>query len=186
MCSGFSLSLFLSALTYFCIFFSSSLYSHLHTATHSLSPLPSLYLPSLLFYPSPLHNPTHSFLTPFYPPVSTFDPSLGSFSNSTVTVVELVDQQRVLRTGCLVTGVHTPPIRRNSKLATLGRIFKPWKWRKKKNEKLKQSSTGTVLGGWVAGEVLIEGGCRFPSSHPQTDAHTFKCPRLLISSNELG
>ncbi|XP_038138969.1 phosphatase and actin regulator 3a isoform X3 [Cyprinodon tularosa] len=59
--------------------------------------------------------------------------------------VELVDQQRVLRTGCLVTGVHTPPIRRNSKLATLGRIFKPWKWRKKKNEKLKQSSTDVAL-----------------------------------------
>uniref|UniRef100_A0A3B3BC56 Phosphatase and actin regulator n=1 Tax=Oryzias melastigma TaxID=30732 RepID=A0A3B3BC56_ORYME len=57
-----------------------------------------------------------------------------------------VDQQRVLRTGCLVTGVHTPPIRRNSKLASLGRIFKPWKWRKKKNEKLKQSSTGTEFG----------------------------------------
>uniref|UniRef100_A0A3P9KXL6 Phosphatase and actin regulator n=1 Tax=Oryzias latipes TaxID=8090 RepID=A0A3P9KXL6_ORYLA len=59
---------------------------------------------------------------------------------------KLVDQQRVLRTGCLVSGVHTPPIRRNSKLASLGRIFKPWKWRKKKNEKLKQSSTGTVFG----------------------------------------
>ncbi|XP_029292241.1 phosphatase and actin regulator 3a isoform X2 [Cottoperca gobio] len=59
--------------------------------------------------------------------------------------VELVDQQRVLRTGCLVSGVHTPPIRRNSKLATLGRIFKPWKWRKKKNEKLKQSSTDVAL-----------------------------------------
>ncbi|KAJ0036904.1 hypothetical protein NQD34_005581, partial [Periophthalmus magnuspinnatus] len=55
------------------------------------------------------------------------------------------DQQRVLRTGCLVTGVHTPPIRRNSKLATLGRLFKPWKWRKKKNEKLKQSSTGNMF-----------------------------------------
>ncbi len=27
-------------------------------------------------------------------------------------------------------------------LATLGRIFRPWKWRKKKNDKLKQSSTG--------------------------------------------
>uniref|UniRef100_A0A3Q0SXK4 Phosphatase and actin regulator n=1 Tax=Amphilophus citrinellus TaxID=61819 RepID=A0A3Q0SXK4_AMPCI len=63
-----------------------------------------------------------------------------------------VDQQRVLRTGCLVTGVHTPPIRRNSKLATLGRIFKPWKWRKKKNEKLKQSSTGMGRTGvWVEG-----------------------------------
>ncbi|XP_068608121.1 phosphatase and actin regulator 3a [Brachionichthys hirsutus] len=59
--------------------------------------------------------------------------------------VELVDQQRVLRTGCLVTGVHTPPIRRNSKLASLGRIFKPWKWRKKKNDKLKQSSTDVAL-----------------------------------------
>ncbi|XP_034732408.1 phosphatase and actin regulator 3a isoform X1 [Etheostoma cragini] len=59
--------------------------------------------------------------------------------------VELMDQQMVLRTGCLVSGVHTPPIRRNSKLATLGRIFKPWKWRKKKNEKLKQSSTDVAL-----------------------------------------
>ncbi|KAM6983180.1 phosphatase and actin regulator 3a isoform 2-T2 [Tautogolabrus adspersus] len=58
---------------------------------------------------------------------------------------DLVDQQRVLRTGCLVTGVHSSPIRRNSKLATLGRIFKPWKWRKKKNEKLKQSSTDVAL-----------------------------------------
>uniref|UniRef100_A0AAV2LXW8 Uncharacterized protein n=1 Tax=Knipowitschia caucasica TaxID=637954 RepID=A0AAV2LXW8_KNICA len=59
--------------------------------------------------------------------------------------VEVADQQRVLRTGCLVTGVHTPPIRRNSKLATIGRLFKPWKWRKKKNEKLKQSSTDVAL-----------------------------------------
>uniref|UniRef100_A0A3B4A2W4 Phosphatase and actin regulator n=1 Tax=Periophthalmus magnuspinnatus TaxID=409849 RepID=A0A3B4A2W4_9GOBI len=59
--------------------------------------------------------------------------------------IELVHGQRVLRTGCLVTGVHTPPIRRNSKLATLGRLFKPWKWRKKKNEKLKQSSTGNMF-----------------------------------------
>lgn len=64
------------------------------------------------------------------------------FFSLTVAAVDLVDQQRVLRSGCLVTGVHTPPIRRNSKLASLGRIFKPWKWRKKKNEKLKQSSTG--------------------------------------------
>ncbi|XP_041112753.1 phosphatase and actin regulator 3-like isoform X2 [Polyodon spathula] len=52
-----------------------------------------------------------------------------------------MDQQRALHSGCLVSGVRTPPIRRNSKLATLGRIFKPWKWRKKKNDKLKQNST---------------------------------------------
>ncbi|MBN3309069.1 PHAR3 regulator, partial [Amia calva] len=55
--------------------------------------------------------------------------------------VDVMDQQRALHSGCLVSGVRTPPIRRNSKLATLGRIFKPWKWRKKKNEKLKQNST---------------------------------------------
>uniref|UniRef100_A0A3Q1GH81 Phosphatase and actin regulator n=1 Tax=Acanthochromis polyacanthus TaxID=80966 RepID=A0A3Q1GH81_9TELE len=69
-----------------------------------------------------------------------------------------VDQQRVLRTGCLVSGVHTPPIRRNSKLATLGRIFKPWKWRKKKNEKLKQSSTGRGQAfGWRVKGMLLRG-----------------------------
>ncbi|XP_042589424.1 phosphatase and actin regulator 3-like isoform X3 [Cyprinus carpio] len=53
-----------------------------------------------------------------------------------------MDQHRALHSSCLVSGVRTPPIRRNSKLASLGRIFKPWKWRKKKNEKLRQGSTG--------------------------------------------
>uniref|UniRef100_A0A3Q3NFV9 Phosphatase and actin regulator n=1 Tax=Mastacembelus armatus TaxID=205130 RepID=A0A3Q3NFV9_9TELE len=49
-----------------------------------------------------------------------------------------MDQQRVLHS---VSGVRTPPVRRNSKLASLGRIFKPWKWRKKKSEKLRPSGT---------------------------------------------
>ncbi|XP_053722891.1 phosphatase and actin regulator 3b isoform X1 [Synchiropus splendidus] len=53
---------------------------------------------------------------------------------------DMMDQQRALHSGCLVSGVRTPPVRRNSKLASLGRIFKPWKWRKKKNEKLKPST----------------------------------------------
>uniref|UniRef100_A0A8C6WW48 Phosphatase and actin regulator n=1 Tax=Neogobius melanostomus TaxID=47308 RepID=A0A8C6WW48_9GOBI len=51
-----------------------------------------------------------------------------------------MDQQRALHSGCHVSGVRTPPVRRNSKLANLGRIFKPWKWRKKKNEKLKPAA----------------------------------------------
>uniref|UniRef100_A0A3B3UDM4 Phosphatase and actin regulator 3b n=1 Tax=Poecilia latipinna TaxID=48699 RepID=A0A3B3UDM4_9TELE len=46
-----------------------------------------------------------------------------------------MDQQRALHSGGLVSGIRTPPVRRNSKLASLGRIFKPWKWRKKKSEK---------------------------------------------------
>ncbi|XP_055077918.1 phosphatase and actin regulator 3b isoform X2 [Periophthalmus magnuspinnatus] len=53
---------------------------------------------------------------------------------------DVMDQQRSLHSGCLVSGVRTPPVRRNSKLASLGRIFKPWKWRKKKNEKLKPAA----------------------------------------------
>lgn len=50
------------------------------------------------------------------------------------------------RSEYLVSGTRTPPVRRNSKLATLGRIFKPWKWRKKKNEKLKQTTSGEHRG----------------------------------------
>ncbi|XP_019122868.1 phosphatase and actin regulator 3b isoform X1 [Larimichthys crocea] len=57
---------------------------------------------------------------------------------------DVMDQQRVLHSGCLVSGVRTPPVRRNSKLASLGRIFKPWKWRKKKNEKLKPTASESV------------------------------------------
>ncbi|XP_063815442.1 phosphatase and actin regulator 3 isoform X7 [Pseudophryne corroboree] len=55
---------------------------------------------------------------------------------------EEMAQSSALRTEYLMSGMRTPPARRNSKLATLGRIFKPWKWRKKKSEKLKQSSAG--------------------------------------------
>ncbi|KAM8945742.1 phosphatase and actin regulator 3 [Pelodytes ibericus] len=53
---------------------------------------------------------------------------------------EEMAQSAALRSEYLVSGIRTPPARRNSKLATLGRIFKPWKWRKKKNEKMKQTS----------------------------------------------
>ncbi|XP_023397102.1 phosphatase and actin regulator 3 isoform X3 [Loxodonta africana] len=52
-----------------------------------------------------------------------------------------MDQTPPVRSECLISGIRTPPVRRNSKLATLGRIFKPWKWRKKKNEKLKQTTS---------------------------------------------
>ncbi|XP_053287239.1 LOW QUALITY PROTEIN: phosphatase and actin regulator 1-like [Pleuronectes platessa] len=45
-----------------------------------------------------------------------------------------------MRSDSLVPGTHTPPIRRRSKFANLGRLFKPWKWRKKKSEKFKQTS----------------------------------------------
>ncbi|XP_063104162.1 phosphatase and actin regulator 3 isoform X2 [Cavia porcellus] len=52
-----------------------------------------------------------------------------------------MDRTPAVRSEYLVSGIRTPPVRRNSKLATLGRIFKPWKWRKKKTEKLKQTTS---------------------------------------------
>ncbi|XP_056588550.1 phosphatase and actin regulator 3a [Triplophysa dalaica] len=74
------------------------------------------------------------------------DPNILSESGIDLShSADVMEQQQVLRSSCLVSGVHTPPIRRHSKLATLGRIFRPWKWRKKKNEKLKQSSTDVAL-----------------------------------------
>lgn len=55
---------------------------------------------------------------------------------------EEVERLAAMRSDSLVPGTHTPPIRRRSKFATLGRLFKPWKWRKKKSEKFKQTSAG--------------------------------------------
>lgn len=58
---------------------------------------------------------------------------------------EEVERLAAMRSDSLVPGTHTPPIRRRSKFANLGRIFKPWKWRKKKSEKFKHTSAGKVI-----------------------------------------
>ncbi|XP_036680146.1 phosphatase and actin regulator 3 isoform X4 [Balaenoptera musculus] len=74
------------------------------------------------------------------------DPSVLTDSSATSSAdagenPDEMDQTPPVRSEYLVSGIRTPPVRRNSKLATLGRIFKPWKWRKKKNEKLKQTTS---------------------------------------------
>ncbi|MEE6511405.1 hypothetical protein FKM82_017884 [Ascaphus truei] len=69
------------------------------------------------------------------------DPSiLNENGSESEDSTEEMAQSPALRSEYLLSGMRTPPARRNSKLATLGRIFKPWKWRKKKSEKLKQTS----------------------------------------------
>lgn len=65
-----------------------------------------------------------------------------SFSGKTA---EEVERLAAMRSDSLVPGTHTPPIRRRSKFANLGRIFKPWKWRKKKSEKFKHTSAGEII-----------------------------------------
>uniref|UniRef100_A0A9J8D601 Phosphatase and actin regulator n=1 Tax=Cyprinus carpio carpio TaxID=630221 RepID=A0A9J8D601_CYPCA len=58
----------------------------------------------------------------------------------TLQTAEGAERLAAMRSDSLVPGTHTPPIRRRSKLASLGRLFKPWKWRKKKSDKFKQTS----------------------------------------------
>ncbi|XP_066533394.1 phosphatase and actin regulator 1 isoform X2 [Hoplias malabaricus] len=58
----------------------------------------------------------------------------------TLHTAEGAERLAAMRSDSLVPGTHTPPIRRRSRLATLGRLFKPWKWRKKKSDKFKQTS----------------------------------------------
>ncbi|XP_006896986.1 PREDICTED: phosphatase and actin regulator 3 [Elephantulus edwardii] len=71
-----------------------------------------------------------------------------------------MDPAPPVRSECLISGTRTPPARRNSRLATLGRIFKPWKWRKKKNEKLKQTTSALEkkMAGRQGREELIKKG----------------------------
>ena len=39
----------------------------------------------------------------------------------------------------------TPPSERKSKLSTLGKIFRPWKWkRKKKSERIEKTAVGEL------------------------------------------
>ncbi|XP_048377296.1 phosphatase and actin regulator 1 isoform X2 [Stegostoma tigrinum] len=65
---------------------------------------------------------------------------LGNVDWEQLFEAEEVERLAAMRSESLVPGTHTPPIRRRSKFATLGRLFKPWKWRKKKSEKFKQTS----------------------------------------------
>uniref|UniRef100_A0A8C0Z899 Phosphatase and actin regulator n=1 Tax=Cyanistes caeruleus TaxID=156563 RepID=A0A8C0Z899_CYACU len=64
----------------------------------------------------------------------------SSIETENATAAEEVERLAAMRSDSLVPGTHTPPIRRRSKFATLGRLFKPWKWRKKKSEKFKHTS----------------------------------------------
>ncbi|XP_043085687.1 phosphatase and actin regulator 1 isoform X2 [Puntigrus tetrazona] len=54
---------------------------------------------------------------------------------------EEVEKLASVHAESLGSGSLAAPIHCRSRLASLGRLFKPWKWRKKKSEKFKQRST---------------------------------------------
>ncbi|XP_067308404.1 phosphatase and actin regulator 1 isoform X4 [Pseudorasbora parva] len=63
-------------------------------------------------------------------------PFLRHTGRSVSLRTEEVEKLASIRSESLV-----PPVHCRSKFATLGRLFKPWKWRKTKSEKFKQRST---------------------------------------------
>ncbi|KAK3925018.1 Phosphatase and actin regulator 1, partial [Frankliniella fusca] len=78
-------------------------------------------------------------------------------------------QNGALRLGGLgpVGGARTPPLERRSKLAALGRLFKPWKWRrKKKSEKFEAASRSLERKISVRAnrEELVQKGILLPES----------------------
>ncbi|XP_036806887.1 phosphatase and actin regulator 3-like isoform X1 [Oncorhynchus mykiss] len=62
------------------------------------------------------------------------EPRAAGATGAQRTAAVMEQQQGEGALGVVVSGVRTPPVRMNSKLASLGRIFKPWKWRKKKQQ----------------------------------------------------
>ncbi|XP_011817424.1 PREDICTED: phosphatase and actin regulator 2 isoform X3 [Colobus angolensis palliatus] len=56
-------------------------------------------------------------------------------------VVDGLDKASVANSDGPTAGSQTPPFKRKGKLSTIGKIFKPWKWRKKKtSDKFRETS----------------------------------------------
>ncbi|XP_072764766.1 phosphatase and actin regulator 1 isoform X8 [Anoplolepis gracilipes] len=85
------------------------------------------------------------------------DPSGRTAEEDATVTSEIVDKEQIktqsngdtakkqngaaLRTNSLGSGARTPPLERKSKFSALGRLFKPWKWkRKKKSDKFEAAS----------------------------------------------
>lgn len=73
--------------------------------------------------------------------------SLFAFSSHVAEEVDHPVGDAGMGVDVLESGDATPPTKRKSKFSGFGKIFKPWKWRKKKSsDKFKETSEGKVSG----------------------------------------
>ncbi|KAG5677901.1 hypothetical protein PVAND_007617 [Polypedilum vanderplanki] len=94
-------------------------------------------------------------------------PAVAQAAKDASTVIVKKHNGSTLRTTSLNTGTRTPPLERKSKFSALGRLFKPWKWRrKKKSEKFEATSKSLERKISVRAnrEELIERGILLPES----------------------
>lgn len=94
-----------------------------------------------------------------------------------------------LRTNSLGSGTRSPPIERKSKFSSLGRLFKPWKWRrKKKSDKFEatQKSLERKISVRANRQELIQKGILLPESTvptiPNEDEESFYSPSNGITN----
>ncbi|KAJ4440104.1 hypothetical protein ANN_08237 [Periplaneta americana] len=65
----------------------------------------------------------------------------GNEPPSSLKAITKKQNGAAIRTNSLGSGTRTPPLERKSKFSALGRLFKPWKWkRKKKSDKFEAAS----------------------------------------------
>ncbi|XP_074116014.1 phosphatase and actin regulator 2 isoform X2 [Cotesia typhae] len=90
-------------------------------------------------------------------------------SSGVVSDKEIAKKQNgaALRANSLGSGARTPPLERKSKFSALGRLFKPWKWkRKKKSDKFEAASRSLERKISVRAnrEELVQKGILLPES----------------------
>ncbi|MGH0127970.1 UNVERIFIED_CONTAM: hypothetical protein FKN15_064380 [Acipenser sinensis] len=60
--------------------------------------------------------------------------------------VDGLEKTSLANSDVVIPGLQTPPLKGRGKLSSLGNIFKPWKWRKKKtSEKFQETSAAFAL-----------------------------------------
>ncbi|XP_029452383.1 phosphatase and actin regulator 2 isoform X5 [Rhinatrema bivittatum] len=73
--------------------------------------------------------------------VKTIDSSSLASRPVTLATADGLDKASIANSDGPAPGSQTPPLKRRGKLSSIGKIFKPWKWRKKKaSEKFRETS----------------------------------------------
>ncbi|XP_003698640.1 phosphatase and actin regulator 1-like [Apis florea] len=88
-----------------------------------------------------------------------------------------------LRTNSLGSGARTPPLERKSKFSALGRLFKPWKWkRKKKSDKFEAASLSLErkISVRASRDELVQKGILLPVIRSTSFPENGEFPRITL------